>query len=176
MEPYLAQFDPVRDDSGWVSESPSDYVARMKSGPLPHWPDEVLVEWLHRHNRHADRYAFLGFERLSFQREIWPLERVPGREAFYDPRFCDDFMDVDRRARLSMPDWLARYMLERGTWNTPIILLSNPSGGIAFPSGEHLRTPVHLLEGHRRLAFLNGMRSMGRALPEHEIWIAQWRP
>ncbi len=43
-------------------------------------------------------------------------------------------------------------------------------------SAEYLRTlksPFPLLEGHRRLSFLNGLRQRGKALPQHEVWLAR---
>jgi len=147
----------------------------MKAGPLPHWPDEVLVEWLHRHNREAHKYAFLRFEALTLRKETWPLHAIPGREAFDNPKFCDDFSNIEDRARKSLPDWLAQYMLGKGTWNTPIVLLENLQGGIHFPDGTPLRSPYHLLEGHRRLSFLNGLRVLGRAAPDHDVWLATWK-
>lgn len=171
---YLSRFDPYRDSYGWVSENPEAYAQRMQAGLLPHWPTELLIEWLHRHNSSADRYTFLSFEAMHFSRETWPLERIPNRGVFYDPTFCDNFTDVERRSR-TPSDWLAQYMLEHGTWNTPIVLLDNQAGRIEFPNGVLLKTPFHLLEGHRRLSFLNGLRMIGKATATHDIWVAQLR-
>ena len=166
----MAKYEPNRDDRGWVSEDPREYALRIRSAMLPNWPDEVLIEWLHRHAGHIDYYAFLGFETFSFEKETWPLERIPGREAFDDESFCDGFVDIERRAT-NPHDWLAIYMLEKGTWNTPIVLLRNEAGRFAFPYGRPLKSPYHLLEGHRRLSFLNGLRSIGKASPSHEVWV-----
>ena len=172
-ENYLKQFDPFRDSNGWVSEKADDYAARMQAELLPRWPKEVLIEWLHRHNIHADRYAFLGFENLSFRPEVRPLNEVPGREAFDAPGFYDDFVNVDLRAE-NPNDYLAQYMVEHGTWNTPVVLLENPDTLIKFPDGCPMKSPFHLLEGHRRLSFLDGLRQNGKAKPEHHVWIATW--
>ena len=173
-EDYLEQFDPLRDSHGWVSEEPYAYADRMRAGPLPQWPIEILVEWLHRHNREAYRYTFLGFENLSFRPEIWPLGSVPGRDAFAEPTFCDNFVDVFKRAEDNDCDWLANYMVEHGTWNTPVVLLENLDDSIEFPDGSPMKSPFHLLEGHRRLSFLVGLRKIDRAKPEHRVWIATW--
>ena len=56
-EEYVKQFDPLRDPMGFVEEPPEEYVKRISS-LLPQWPDEVLIEWLHRHNTAATRYVF----------------------------------------------------------------------------------------------------------------------
>jgi hypothetical protein len=167
---YLAQFDPFRDPDRRVDESPHQYAVRLQSSLLPHWPSEVLIEWLYRHAGHIYAYAFLRFELFQFSKVVWPLEKIPGREAFADPRFCDDFQNVEERAR-NRYDWLAKYMIVNGTWNTPVILLETPQVEIVAPGGWVLRYPLHLLEGHRRLSFLTGLRAISKALPQHAVWL-----
>lgn len=173
-EDYLLRFDPYRDEHDWVSEDSRDYAVRMRSTLLPDWPEELLIEWLHRHNRCIDRYAFLGFENLRFRRETWETRRIPRSEAFFDPKLFEDFQDVDRRARDPF-DWLANYMMENGTWPTPVVLLENLKGAIYFPCGEQLRSPYHLIEGHRRLSFLGGLHALRKALPAHDVWVATYQ-
>jgi hypothetical protein len=168
--PLTLPFQPHRDEDRGVVESASDYVLRMRRGPLAHWPVEVLVEWLHRHADFTEDYAFLGFEHFRFERVAWDLARIPGREAFRDEGFCDDFQNVEERAADNSHDWLAHYMLKEGTWNTPIVLLGSASASPVFES-EQLKTPYHLLEGHRRLSFLQGLKRLKKALPEHFLWI-----
>lgn len=165
---YLQKFAPYRDEHDRVSETPHNYALRIQSNFLPHWPRELLIEWLYRHNRSIDRYAFLRFENLYIRMEKWPLNNIPGREAFHDPNFCDNFCDIEQRAQLST-DWLANYMLTHGTWNTPIALLENPQSRIIYPNGQPLQSPFHLLEGHRRLSFLNGLKQLGKANSEHSV-------
>ena len=165
---YLEQFDPFRDSTDRVCEDPDDYAARMQAGPLPQWPKEVLVEWLHRHNRYAQKYTFLGFENLSFRCEVWPLNSIPGQKAFYHPGAC-------YRGVWVRQDWPARYMVKHGTWNTPVILLENPDASIQFPNGKPMKSPFHLLEGHKRLSYLTELREIdNKAAPEHRVWIATW--
>ena len=170
LDRYLAKFAPIRDSSEWVTEDPMDYAKRMRCKYLPNWPVEVLIEWFHRHAGHIYDYAFLKFESFIFSKQEWPLDKIPSREAFADPKFCDDFSNVERRAE-NRNDWLARYMLEHGTWNTPIILLQVNKEIIA-PSRLALNRPFHLLEGHRRLSFLNGMRKFKSVKSHHLVWVA----
>lgn len=167
---YLLQFDPYRDDGEWVSENPTAYAARMQQSLLPYWPTEVLVEWFYRHARHLYDYSFLRFEKFRFEKQRWRLDQVPGREAFADPRFCENFQDIERRSERPF-DWLAKYMMHYGTWNTPITLLRTPIPGMVSPDGLVIRHPIHLLEGHRRLSFLVGLRRLGKAALEHDVWI-----
>lgn len=170
MQRELIKYQPYRDEHGWVTEAPFEYARRMKLTVLPNWPEEVLIEWLHRHADFIDKYAFLRFETFSFSREPWPLEYIPGRQAFADERFCDSFSNIEERAK-NPYDWLAIYMLREGTWNTPIVFLQNKLGQFRFPYGLPLKHPYHLLEGHRRLSFLNGLRRIGKALPIHDVWV-----
>lgn len=167
-------YEPYVDDDGRKIESAADYARRMQTSVLPNWAEEVLIEWLYRHAGHVEKYAFLDFRSFTFSRQIWSLSKIPGREAFDDPRFCDSFSNVEERAA-GRHDWLARLMLERGTWNSPIIMLSNEKGQHQFESGTKLKQPFHLLEGHRRLAFLTGLRNLGKALPKHVVWLAEKR-
>ena len=72
LYPTTLKYQPRRDEDWRVVEDAWPYVERMRSGPLANWPQEVLVEWLHRHANNMEDYAFLGFERLRFQRVTWP--------------------------------------------------------------------------------------------------------
>ncbi|WP_146142915.1 hypothetical protein [Halomonas sp. ND22Bw] len=170
LEQYISQFAPFKDRAEFTSEAPEDYVKRMQP-LLPHWPEEVLVEWLYRHAGGclAD-YAPLRFERFHFSLEEWPVEDIPGPEAFANPRMCENFSDIERRAA-GPHDWLAKYMLEHGTWNTPIVLLDNHDGGACEQTWGIIRTPWHLMEGHRRLSFLNGLRERGKAIDGHAVYV-----
>ncbi|HAJ61325.1 MAG TPA: hypothetical protein DCP31_20405 [Cyanobacteria bacterium UBA8543] len=117
-------------------------------------------------------YAFLNLEKLRFTLETCLLEQIPGREAFKDESFCDSFQNIEERAK-NMDDWLAHYMLQEGTWNTPIVLLDNQDDRYNLLTGVLLKQPYHLLEGHRRLSFLNGLRRLNKARPRHKVWIAK---
>jgi len=173
--PTTTQYQPYRDENGRVVESAVGYASRMQNGLLRQWPAEVLREWLHRHADFMEDYAFLGFEDFRFTRVLWDVAQLPGREAFRDESFCDSFQNVETRAADNQHDWLAQHMLREGTWNTPIILLHNPNPNPALQKRE-IKKPYHLLEGHRRLSFLQGLKRLGRALPEHLLWIVQIHP
>jgi len=162
--------DPLRDENEWPIEDPSEYAKRIKKSLLPFWPEEVLIEWLYRHARFLNRYWHLGFERFNFHKSRFPTSTMPGEEAFYDPRFFHNFKNIKERAR-NPHDWLARYMLKNGTWNTPIILLGNEHGEFNDDIGKPLNNPYHLLEGHRRLSFLHGLVEIGNAKDEHDVWV-----
>ena len=167
-----SQYAPQKNCDGLGREDVKTYVARMHATILPHFPEELLVEWLYRHHSFLSTYAFL-FESLRFERQTWKLDAIPGCEAFNDQRFCETFSRTfDSRVCDSL-DWLAQYMNRHRTWNTPIVLLENLRGDIESPSWVTIRQPYHLMEGHRRLSFLVALRNQGRALDEHLIWLAR---
>lgn len=64
-------------------------------------------------------------------------------------------------------------MVEHGTWNTPIVLLHHPERIYQDENGWWLQSPFHLLEGHKRLVYLNALRASGEAKAEHDIWLVR---
>jgi hypothetical protein len=55
------KYQPLRGAHWRIAEAEEDYIARMRTGPLPNWPTEPLKEWLNRHAQNMEDYAFLGF-------------------------------------------------------------------------------------------------------------------
>ena len=170
IESYVQRFSPLMDSHGCAIEATTEYVRRMQAGPLPDWPDEVLAEWFRRHHECLWKYARLGYEQFHFRKELWDVERVPRHEAFDDDWNTDNYTNVESRAE-NPNDWLPRFMLENGTWNTPIILLENIDDRCAVEFARTLNSPYHLLEGHRRLSFLIGLRDQNLAAAEHYVWL-----
>ena len=175
LDEQVALYKPYQNEDGWVVEETAHYLARMQATVLPNWPAEVLNEWLYRHHNQIGDYAFLEFASFTFTREVWPLARIPGREAYADEGTFECFYNIEYRLQ-NPHDWLAHFMFHQGTWNTPVILLDNGAGLYAYPDGDALKQPNQLLEGHRRLAFLNDLCRLGKALPEHPCWVVRKRP
>jgi len=165
---------PLLDARGTPSEPVDDYVRRVREGLLSAWPEEVVINWIYRHSNQVEDWSFLPFERFTFELATWPVGSLPGREAFRDPRFFDSFSQrLDERATANKHDWLAHYMLQRGTWNTPPILLEHLEPQYQDDNGRMLRVPYQLLEGHRRLSFAGYLRMTGLAKPQHQIWVVR---
>lgn len=102
-------------------ESPEEYARRLRTTALPNFPEEVLIEWFYRAWRVViEEYAFLDFESLHFEKQVWNLEDLPGIEACRYESVCVHLASRFH-GRLENNNWLARYMKEHGTWNTPII-------------------------------------------------------
>lgn len=85
-----SKYQPFRDSDERVIEDVASYARRMKSGVLPEWPEEVLVEWLYEHADFMWKYVSLGFETFSFLRNVgrwkkFPVERLLTMRDFVTP-------------------------------------------------------------------------------------------
>jgi hypothetical protein len=164
------EFLPYEDRNREIIESPHDYADRVHSTTLPNFPKEVLIEWFHRHPNVIEEYASLNFPALRFNLEDWPLKNIPGPEAFASKKSCAALAKSFKQ-RLLDGDWLATYMNQHDTWNTPILLLDNRNGDFPSVAGGPGRQPFHLLEGHTRLSFLIALRELGRASKRHKVYL-----
>jgi hypothetical protein len=70
-------------------------------------------------------------------------------------------------------EWLINFMRENQTWPLPILILENLGGNVRSSLGQ----PYHLLEGHRRLAYLRSLykASQKKMKSEHEIWLVKYK-
>lgn len=110
---------------------------------------------------------------MKFERQVWKVEDLPGREAFRSETDFDHLSSVFEQ-RLRDKNWLAENMNRHGTRPTPIILLDNRSGELTLPEGDKLKKPYHLLKGHTRQAFLSVLQADARALEEHEVFVVSF--
>ena len=94
-----------------------------------------------------------------------------------------DWVEAEAKLDLETPDsvfygysqdQLLLKMVATGTWPVPILLVRNPAGDLTDSGREPLQSPVHLLEGHKRLGFLNAFIKDGKAVHEHLVWFVAW--
>ena len=166
-------YQPHWNPEAFCKEPFERYLARMRDGVLPDWPEDALRSWLYEHAGGLEPYAWLDYSAFRFRAVSWSTDAVPGRECFWDSGFCDDFSRKVWNPESAPDDWLLHHMIKSGTWPTPIIALENPAPGLEAPWGRRLSSPIHLLEGHRRLSFLNGLRQRGMAAGEHHAWVVR---
>ena len=150
-------------------ETEQEYVIRIRR-KLPNWPEEVVIEWLFRHQGFLEPYSSLDWKRFRFTLLNLTTIEIPGCEVFMDETICNsgykDFLNYAKEG-----EWLATYMLNNGTWNTPIILLSNPNADLTDRWKDSLKSPLHLLEGHRRLSYFTMLRQLHKAKDSHYVWL-----
>jgi hypothetical protein len=145
---------------GEIDVEPFAAYADRVSGLLPNFPAPVLEQWLHRHFPDVASRFDWALDELTFRMESWSLEQiVDDVRAWEGVRNWTDFLLNEAQDGYC---FLERYMVEHGTWPTPIIVLPN-TRDFRLSNGYPLERPVHLVEGHRRLGFLH-------ALLEHPDW------
>ena len=155
-----------------IIEDPYSYANRMRATVLPNFPEEVLIEWFHRHPKMIETHYFLGFEKLQFDLQVWKLDELPGCEAVISANICEHLVS-EFESRLKQESWVHVYMSQNGTWNTPILLMENSANNLMSPGGDRFKSPLHLLEGHTRLSCLIALKRLGKANDTHKVWIVR---
>lgn len=132
------------------NENFENYFKRI-NGILPNWPEEVVKEWLHRHNNQIDDYIFLGFDKFKFYLEKWSTKEIVEKIDSYK---MTNLIDPLGTQILDIPySFLQKYIHKNGTWPSPIIILKTETNMI-IKDGYILGNPYHLLEGHLRLGYI----------------------
>jgi hypothetical protein len=169
---FLRAIRPHIDDDTDEREPIRTYCRRIHS-LVPNFPTSCTVQWLYRHFESiADRYKWLDFDHLVFEKEWWPTDRIVN-----EVRALDESIPASRRTILWSDKYgrkthLEAFMIKRGTWPRPIMILHNV--GIPRRMAKCLPSPFHLLEGHRRAGYLHGLADRGLAKPQHCVWLISW--
>lgn len=153
-----------------------DDFARHVMPLLPHFPPEVLEDWIYRHHGDAVRtYGWLDFRRLRFEKQSWSTERIVSqiRSRIEDTveGWARVFAEGSRAGHNHRKSRLGAIMVAQGTW--PVAPLVFPDTSMMeVPSGVVLQ-PCHLVEGHHRLAYLRALARMPsfEPQPQHEVWV-----
>lgn len=142
---------------------------------LCNFPRYVIEHWVYRHNlQFLDMWAPLRPELWTFSlqemtnEEIMSVQHLDGELEHYDSVGRKLLGTTDPHQKL------AQYMSMNGTYPVPIIVALNAEG-IQHPKGregELMKTPLQLIEGHRRLGLLREMnrRSWPTLKSKHEVW------
>ncbi|WP_218353350.1 hypothetical protein [Alteromonas lipotrueiana] len=138
-------------------EAKEQFIQRVNS-VLPNFPDEVISQWVFRHN--ADfikKFTHLNIEDWTFNLTEMSTEEIEKIELFKVTKArC---LEAGKNI-LTNPDakesFLGKYMLEFGTFPSPIVVFKDFYDQNDF-TGESFLLPLHLAEGHRRWSFLMTM-------------------
>lgn len=138
---------------------------------LPNWPEEVVKEWLYRHNNQIEDYFFLEFDKFKFSLEKWGNEKIMKLINSYKMDYVIDSLGLQI---LDRPySFLQKYIYKNGTWPSPIIVLKNEDD-IIVGNKELLGKPYHLLEGHLRLGYIRNLYKNNKQLKkEHLVYIVK---
>ena len=138
---------------------------------LPHFPDDVLKQWLYRHWKGVVcNWGWLDFQSMRFELQSWTSEQIQSQIRTPHQEVVDK---LSRRMTnpIFQRSWLVQQMQENGTWpQAPIVLKYERD--IPMVNGKSLRAPYNLLEGHHRLAYLNKIIDQGAYHQDrHDIWM-----
>ncbi|MDY7227913.1 hypothetical protein [Hyalangium rubrum] len=137
---------------------------------IPHVPVSVAEHWLHRHWDQSPHY-WLDLARLRFRLERWTNARLAEiRFGFTWGNHGNWQRDLIKPKHWLSDHWLWLNMEKHGTWPAPIIVLENANDAPNSAYGK--LPPLLLIEGHHRLEFARALSTLGKALPDHEVWLA----
>ncbi len=163
---------------GWGSSAVEPFVDYYKRWPkqFAAVPELVVESWIYRHWQ--DFQAWLPLRPLNWKYEMQSLDcnailqiRHVRRWPETLARWGDDLLEGrDRRET-----WLGRTMLEAGTTPTPMIV-AHGAGRYRHPreGNEPFCEPYQLIEGHLRIAYLQGMIRHGHPCVQthHDVFLA----
>lgn len=164
---------PQMDNDRWPTEPEEDYVRRI-SGALPNLPADVIGQWLYEHWDDADNYRHVlgGWARLSVALESAPTAEMQGTHLGNDhyirgvQPFFENGGDDERYRRIKT------FFQEHGTWPRPVIFLHNDPPSSTCSDPTCWGRPLHLVQGHHRMAAFLLYRETGRPLAErHKFWL-----
>lgn len=151
------------------AEDFDEYYERSKE-LMPNFPKSALKSWIHRHYLDAVReYGWVDLRKIIFKPAVWTTKFIYDNVSTHK---MEDVVEALSYHVYNDYNWLGKYFLAKGTWNTEIIVLQNDSG-LENPYGEKYGKPYHLIEGHRRLGYL---RRLFREKPSiladsHQLWL-----
>lgn len=153
------------------AESLEDYCQRMGS-LLPTFPGEVLAQWFYDHWTQIEDYAWLGFEKLRFERALWKADDVLSSGIKDNRSIRTDQHHFETGVTNPRIQRIAEHFRVHGTWPVAPIFLANPGATIVRPDGWRLTSPYHVLEEHHRAALFSSFASCGAVKAEHVVWVA----
>ena len=138
----------------------------------PSIPEEVISQWFAEHPRASVRWQWIRPFECAYNLESWATDRIMNCR-MGDTELMQWFSGK-YEADPHSPRYLsiANYLLEKGTWPKPPLLLSCTSfSGYQFPEDWEHGFPYIIVEGHHRLAVLLAHLSVSGIKTEHSVWI-----
>lgn len=171
---------PLLLHSGINPEPFSDYYSRWPYR-LNNFPKEVIEEWIYRHYPNfLEWYQMYEISEWTFERktltsqETECIEHLEG-ELDHWLELGEDWLNPYGQHQ-HYEVWLRTFMLENGTFPTPIII-SEDAGGKLHPKSrsygdDYMQEPLQLIEGHKRLGFIRALiKSNNMNLKnKHAVW------
>lgn len=153
-------------------ETSDEYYKRFPK-ELSNVPRCVVENWIYRHWQcFQNNWMWLDLSTCSFEKktytndEITTIDHVSDWIETIDYWGEELFKDENRQE-----SYLGDFMLKIGTTPAPIIVAKD-ANNIVHPDGDYMKTPLQLIEGHMRLAYLRGMIKCkySQLQSMHEVW------
>lgn len=165
--------EPVFDYKTLEFEDKSKYLDRILK-LLPNFPKEVIIQWFYDHPQQVHDHEWLEYNNLKFELTVFGTDQIPltdfgntGAVETYRYNYFVNGVTNSRREKLES------YFQKHGTWPVPPIFLKNEKCNLKYPHGLPCGKPLHLLEGHNRMAFFVEYKSLNKLLYSHLVYIAE---
>ncbi len=179
MDKYPKRLSPGFTESGAIRMPFAEWWVKVQLH-FPTVPENVARYWLHEHWNHSP-YGWLPSRNYRFTLIDWQSENLPlirSRWSRWKTEGCLVHGQHLIEEVIKYGYTTARYMLDRGDFPAPIIILDNKDGHIRAGRGnvsarEELPEAYVLIEGHRRFNMALYLQQTGRLKPVTQVWLMQ---
>jgi len=158
-------------------ESFTDWWLRNED-KLPNLNREICEQWLYRHWDETE-YAFLPLEKLFWKLESWTTNKFISAVGIWDEavicenghKYCQAEYDYEIFNEYDRPKYEPTLTMNKtGSWNLPVLVLYSPSG---FHTTRGVREDIKywLIEGHKRIRYLNALNYYGKGESNHSVYV-----
>ncbi|HBH87552.1 MAG TPA: hypothetical protein DDY17_08140 [Syntrophaceae bacterium] len=165
--------EPVFNYETYELEDKNKYLDRTLR-LLPNFPKDVITQWFYDHPQQVHDHEWLEYKKLKFELITLGTDQIPvtdlGNTGAVEAYRYNYFVIGNTSSRREK---LESYFQEHGTWPVPPIFLKNKDGNLKYPFGFPCGKPLHLLEGHNRMAFFIEYKSLNKISNSHLVYITE---
>jgi hypothetical protein len=155
-------------EAGEWGQEPFDAWWSRSSEALANLHPQIAEQWVYRHWLYTN-FSHISLPDLTWRREVWPTQEI--LELVERPRKDEDAEHDYRVFHVKLPTHEpAKTMDTTGTWNFPILVLRTPEGVMTY-SGPSPDARFWLIEGHKRMRYLNALASRNQCADEHALFV-----
>jgi hypothetical protein len=158
----IGEGDHVKEpfDQWWVRNAES----------MQNLDSKIAEQWVYRHWKNSP-YCFIQLHALNWKLECWPTEpllrNIHIRGWTLDPDF--DYRQFQNAKRFANHPTVTS-IDQSGTWDYPIIVLETPNG-FRDSNRSYSEEKYLLIEGHKRLRYLNAKHQREECMPCHQLFL-----
>ncbi|GAA0295526.1 hypothetical protein GCM10009128_12690 [Psychrosphaera haliotis] len=134
----------------------NEYLNRVQPH-LTNFPEEVIREWLYRHDNFIQRFGHHDLVHWSFEEAKFTTQEILDIKLF--PSKLDHVINAGNniwRHPMIKDYEPALSLRQKGTFPSPIIIFEDAGNYYDF-TGENYLVPFHLAEGHKRYGQLKAI-------------------